>query len=72
VDYGLLIGSRFVVDGVGYEISEVVELGADGVVKAVRESAAKRSIDPSPTAKLFRLSQVLKALIPDEVIEIDR
>jgi hypothetical protein len=72
VEYGLLIGSRFVVDGIGYEIAEVVELGTDGVVKAVREPDARQPPQSSPAAKLFRLSHVLEALIPDEVIEIDR
>lgn len=62
MDYRLLIGSEFTANGVSYRIDEIVEVGTNGVVRGV-DVRTDRS-------KLFRLSQVLESLVPDEIIEL--
>ena len=62
MEYRLLIGSQFVIEGAAYRSDEVVEIGDNGVVRGVEAGGNK--------TRLFRLSQVLEALVPDEEIEL--
>ena len=62
MEYRALIGSQFVLDGAAYRIDEVVEIGDNGVVRGVEAGGNK--------TRLFRLSQVIAALVPDEEIEL--
>lgn len=63
MEYRLLIGSQFTDNGSAYRIDEVVEIGNNGVVRGVDVR--------DECSKLFRLSQVLETLVPDEEIELE-